>query len=130
MLLIWTLYLIKACCRLKPGFHRSIREEPKYYYSTDKKVGCAVPVSKKGCVKVVQQLAREVKKVRQKVEAEMGKLAESEDNSEELELRMQLVVDDFEKMARMHAQITARDVEVNPMRVTVSRSTKPLETIN
>lgn len=74
--------------------------------------GSAVPVSKTEYVDLVQRLAGEVKDARQKSEADERKLAERDTKNEELNLKVQLLADDSEKIARFQAKVTTRNVEL------------------
>lgn len=94
-----------------------------------KEIGCPVPVFKKGYEYLVQQLARKVKDVRRKSKAESLKLVEHDDKIEELGLDEQLLSDDSQKMARLRAQIPARDLQFTPIRVAALQLNRALETI-
>lgn len=69
-----------------------------------------MPVSQKGFVDLVQQLAGEVKDARQKLEAEIRKLAELEEKSKELRLKARQMADDSQKVVRLQAQLADRDL--------------------
>lgn len=86
-----------------------------------KEIGCAMPVAIKGCVEMVQELTGEAKDARQKSEADMLTLAEHDEKVEELDLKVQLLPNDSQKVARLQAKVTAFDVHLTGMRVAVSR---------
>lgn len=46
---------------------------------------------------------------------------ESDDKIEELSMKVQLLPDESQKVERLHAQVTARDVELTAMRVAASK---------
>lgn len=74
-----------------------------------KEVGYELPVSKKGHVDPIRQLAGEVDDVCQKSDVGQGELAKPERKLEELRLEVQLLADDYEKLTWIHAQAIAKD---------------------
>lgn len=68
-----------------------------------KEVSWAEQVSKNDYVDIVQQLAREVKEARWKSEIDQDELAERNGKIEEVNLQVQRMADDSEKVARIHA---------------------------
>lgn len=90
----------------------------------------SVPVLEKGYVASVQQLAGDVKVARQKLEADKRKLTEHDNQIEELVFNVQLFFDDYQKVTRSRAQVTALHVEVATMRVEAMQSAKVSEEMN
>lgn len=68
-----------------------------------KEVDCAVPVSKRGYVDLVQQLPLEVKKARRKFEFARRELVERHGKIKELNLKVQMLAHDSETLARIQA---------------------------
>lgn len=64
-----------------------------------RKIGCAVPVSKKSYLRLVLHQAGEVKVARRKPEFDGRELAERDGKLEELCLKVQLLADDSKMMA-------------------------------
>lgn len=56
-------------------------------------------------------------------------MAEHDEKTEKLGLKVQLLAGDFQKMARLQEQVAVWDVVLTAMRVTASRSTKAFEAI-
>lgn len=92
-------------------------------------IGCTLLASKKRYVDLVQQLAVKVKDTRWKSEVDRSELAERHGKIEKLRLKVQLFADDFENVARIQAQVTAKDVELTASRVAASPSARLLDEI-
>lgn len=82
--------------------------------------GCAVPVSKKGYVVLVQQSTEEVEEARWKYEAGSPELAERDGKVKELNLTVRPFADDSEKVERLRAQIASKVVELTTSCVAAS----------
>lgn len=89
-----------------------------------KETGCGVPISEKGHVDVVYQLAREVRKSLLKSEVDRRELADRDGKIEELNLKVQLLADDSENVAWLKTQGTAKEAEFIASPVAPSRLTK------
>lgn len=79
-------------------------------------------MSKESYLGFVQQLAGEMKDARVKSVVDRRKVAECDGKIEQLNLKVQLLADDLQKVVSLRAQQTARDVELTAMHVAASRS--------
>lgn len=82
---------------------------------------------KKGYTDLVRQVAGEVKVTRRKSVADLREWVEREGSPEQLECNVQLLADNLEKVVRLQAQMTSKDMALTAACVAGSRSTMPLD---
>lgn len=75
-------------------------------------VGCSAPVSRKGYADLVHQLAGAVRVAHLKSEVYRLELAERDGKIKKLNLKVQLLADGLEKVARLRTQMTKKDWEL------------------
>lgn len=81
-------------------------------------------ILKKVKLTLIQRLAEDVKDVHENAAVDKPILAERDAEIDKLNLKAQLFADNYEKIAKLQAQVTVWGVKIAAMRAAASRSTK------
>lgn len=92
-------------------------------------VGCDMPVSVKGYVHLVHQLARQVKDAPRKIEDDWRELVKRDVIIKEFNLKVKVIFGDSEKVAQLQVQVTAKGVQLTDVRAAPLRPTRVLESV-
>lgn len=86
-----------------------------------------MPITKKAYINFAQLLTGQENGARGKLEVDNGKRGERNEKIVEFRLKVQLMANASQVVARIQSQVIVRDVEMTAMHVAMLRSTKSVE---